>query len=137
MDEQRVRQSGRRVTLQRRLILESLAGAEGPNAPEEIIQRVRAREPTINRSTIYRNLWALEEMGFVRHVHDGTGAERYHLSEAPPHLHLYCHRCGHLSEVDDVALAEATVAKLRDGYGFAADLTHFPIAGVCAHCAGG
>jgi Fe2+ or Zn2+ uptake regulation protein len=137
VDEQRLRQAGRRVTLQRRLILELLAGAEGHIAPDEIYQRVQAREPSINRSTVYRNLWALEEMGFVRHVHDGSGAERYHLCDDPPHMHLYCHRCGHMSEVDDVALAASTVAELRERYGFAADLTHFPIAGVCRQCGDG
>ncbi len=131
-----LRSRGLRLTPQRLLILELLERSSGHIAPEDIYQQVLQRYPMINRSTVYRTLDVLEDLGLVRHGHVEEGVARYHLAGESHHLHLICHRCGHAVEVADLALGESFVAALRERFGFAADLTHFPISGLCATCAG-
>ncbi len=132
----RLRQRGRRVTLQREAIMQVLRGCAGHIAADDVYRRLREEFPQINRSTVYRTLHTLEELGLVRHTHDETGAPRYHHAEDPPHVHLVCRGCGGLTAVDELPVLEQLVASLRDRYGFAADPTHFPIAGTCAQCRG-
>jgi Fur family ferric uptake transcriptional regulator len=126
--------SGHRLTAQRELILRLLAECSGHVVPKDIYERVHAQLPMVNRSTVYNTLEILEELGVVRHVHDGQGAMRYHRAEDPLHLHLLCHTCGQLIEVADVAVGDLLKAVLQERYGFTPNLTHFPIAGRCASC---
>ena len=134
MDPGILRAHGRRLTPQRELILRLIEGCPGHIAPDDIYQRVHAEFPMVNRSTISRTLDVLEDLGIVRHVHDGDGSSRYHLGQGLVHLHLFCHRCGHLAEVDDVTVADPLVRTLKKRFGFDADPSHFAISGKCAAC---
>src|ERR1700682_3518647 len=111
------RRNGRPRTAQRELILQILTECSGHVAQNEIYDRVHATLPMVNRSTISRTLDALEEMGMVRHVHDGTGAVRYHRTEDPLHLHLICRSCGELAEVEGTSIGEQFQQLLRDRFG--------------------
>jgi Fur family ferric uptake transcriptional regulator len=135
VDSEIFRQNGHRLTAQRDLVLKILEEGSGHLARNDIYERIHSQLPMVNRSTIYRTLDILEELGVVRHVHDGEGATRYHRADEPLHLHLYCHRCDELIEIGNLPVSEPLLRKLREEYGFEADLTHFPIAGLCAHCA--
>ena len=130
-----LRRRGFRLTPQRLMILELLEQSSGHIAPEDLYRRVHARYPMINRSTIHRTLDMLERLGLVRHGHEADGAARYHLASDVHHVHLVCHRCGHTVDVEDLSFAEPLVRALHQRYGFQADVTHFPISGLCAACA--
>ena len=130
-----LRERGLRLTPQRLMILELVERSSGHVAPEAIYQQVHERFPMINRSTVYRTLDVLEELGFVRHGHVEDGAARYHLANESHHLHLTCHRCNGAIEVSDLAFAAPFAHELRERFGFEADLTHFPISGLCHYCA--
>ena len=129
-----LRENGLRLTPQRQLILELLETSSGQVTPEEIYQRVHARLPMVNRSTVYRTLEVFEELGIVRHIHDGSGAARYLRGSDKVHLQLVCHRCGGRIEVEETTLADPLRDSLARLYGFKADFTHFAIAGRCATC---
>lgn len=129
-----LRERGLRLTPQRLMILELLGQTTGHVAPEDIYQQVHQRFPMINRSTVYRTLDVLEELGLVRHGHVSDGAARYHLAQESHHLHLICHRCGHTIDVTDLDLAQPFARELQERFGFQADLTHFPVSGVCKAC---
>ncbi len=130
-----LRRHGLRLTPQRLMILEILEESTGHIAPEDIYQRVHERYPMINRSTVHRTLDVLEELGMVRHGHVADGAARYHLARDVHHLHLVCHRCGGAIEVADLSVGECFSQTLEGRFGFRADLTHFPISGLCRECA--
>ncbi len=130
-----LRRNGLRLTPQRLMILEVLEGSSGHIAPEDVYQQVHARYPMINRSTVYRTLDVLEELGMIRHGHVADGAARYHLARDVHHLHLVCHRCGGALEVADLSIGECFSRTLEEQFGFRADLTHFPISGLCRECA--
>ncbi len=104
----------------------------GHIAPGDLVARVRAREPGVNASTVYRTLALLEELGFVSHAHLEGGPE-YRVG-AHDHVHLLCSVCGSYESVGAEDLAPLQEA-LRERSGFSADFTHYAIAGVCARCA--
>ena len=129
-----LRERGYRLTPQRQLIVELLEAASGHITPEDIYQQVSQRFPNVNRSTVYRTLDLLEELGFLTHAHLDHGAMRYHHADDAAHIHLVCHACGQVMQIDDLSIGADLVARLWERYRFAADLTHHSIAGRCARC---
>jgi Fur family ferric uptake transcriptional regulator len=123
---------GYRLTPQRQLVLEAVAGL-GHGTPDEICAEVQRSAPAVNLSTVYRTLELLEELGLVTHAHLGHGAPTYHAAGGD-HLHLVCRDCGVVIETD-VELADALVARLAEQLGFQTDVAHFAIYGRCQGCA--
>ncbi len=128
-----VRAKGRRMTAQRRLVLEAVGRVRHHTTAEEITRRVRARMPEIDPSTVYRNLEALEELGFVTHTHLDDRVTRWHRSGEDRHGHLVCRRCGSEEEVP-LATMDGLARRLRADHGFTADLAHSAIVGICRQC---
>jgi Fur family ferric uptake transcriptional regulator len=130
----RVRASGKRMTVQRRLVLEALERAKHHITAEDIATRIRARHPQIDPSTVYRNLEALEELGYVTHTHFEDRVTRWHLADSHRHGHLVCRQCGAELEVP-MTLLEPLARRLKAEHGFQADLAHSAVVGVCRACA--
>ena len=132
--EARVRASGGRMTIQRRLVLEALRRARHHTTAEEIAARIRREHPQIDPSTVYRNLEALEALGFVTHTHFEDRLTRWHVADAHRHGHLVCRQCGAEFEVP-LATLEPLAKRLRSEHGFEADLAHSAVVGLCRACA--
>jgi Fur family ferric uptake transcriptional regulator len=129
-----VRASGKRMTIQRRLVLEALERAKHHTTAEEIAAKIRAKHPQIDPSTVYRNLESLEELGYVTHTHFEDRVTRWHLADAHRHGHLVCRQCGAEVEVP-MSLLEPLARRLRAEHGFQADLAHSAVVGICRTCA--
>src|SRR5437879_2305995 len=84
--------AGGRRTASRQAIIEAVVGAGGHMTAEQIASTVQARFPSVNLSTVYRTLEALEELRVVDHVHLGHGRAVYHLTDET-HQHLFCEQC--------------------------------------------
>ena len=123
---------GLRVTPQRRLVLDAVAALEHAT-PEQVCDRVQATAPSLSLSTVYRTLELLEELGVICHTHLSHGAPTYHVAEHADHLHLVCRRCGAVAEAE-FRHARDLVAAIRSAYGFAPDLAHLSLHGLCAAC---
>jgi Fur family transcriptional regulator, ferric uptake regulator len=130
-----LRAGGYRVTPQRQLVLEAVARLEHAT-PEEIHAEVRQTAHGINVSTIYRTLELLEQLGLVKHSHIHHGAPSYHLTEHAQHVHLVCRQCERITEVDQSAVTPLVLA-LEEREGFATDVGHLTVFGLCASCRGG
>ena len=130
---QTLKEKGYRLTLPRLAILEILHELGGHVSAEDIYSRVHAEHPTVNKSTVYRTLELLKSLGLV--VETDFGGERlyYHHAESGHHHHLVCRTCGRVLEMDESVL-EPLAAKIREEYGFEADLRHLGIFGQCAAC---
>ena len=128
-----IRGSGKRLTLQRRLVLDAVQRARHHVTADEIAKRVRAKYPQIDPSTVYRNLEALEELGLVTHTHLDDRVTRWHRADSHAHGHLVCRACGRETEVRPDVL-EAMAGRLRDEYRFEADLAHSAVVGICRQC---
>jgi Fe2+ or Zn2+ uptake regulation protein len=94
---------------------------------------VRAHDPDVHLSTVYRTLDALEHLGVVTHVHLGHGRAIYHLTDELHH-HAACERCGAVLELPDTILDDVQ-ATLERSYGFELDAHHFAFVGRCRTCA--
>ena len=95
---------------------------------------VRFRSSEVDPDTVYRALDVLEEIGLVRHTHLGHGAPTYSADEHE-HVHLVCHRCGHIDEVP-TDLMDDLADLLQRRRGFALDAAHLALSGFCRECGG-
>jgi Fur family ferric uptake transcriptional regulator len=131
---QDVRSRGLRLTPQRELVLAAVR-ALGHATPDAVAEHVRRTHPSINLSTVYRNLETLEKAGLIVHTHLGHGGATFHAADDAEHLHLVCGECGVVTEAE-LDSAAALVARLESEHGFQTDVRHFAIYGTCASCRG-
>lgn len=130
---ERLRARGHRLTPQRDMILLAVHDVGGHASAEEIHQQVLAQNPNVDLSTTYRTLELLTEMGVVYRTDMGDGTSRYELAEEEMHHHLVCRQCGRVMDLGHDVL-EPLQECLRADYGFAADLTHMVLQGLCETC---
>ena len=131
--QEALRSSGKRMTVQRRLVLDAVEKARHHVTADEVAKRVRAKYPQIDPSTVYRNLEALEELGLVTHTHLDDRVTRWHRADSHAHGHLVCRACGRETEIGP-AILTAMAGRLRDAYRFEADLAHSAVVGICRQC---
>lgn len=127
-----VRSRGLRLTPQRELVLAAVRDL-GHATPEAVAEHVRRTHPSINLSTVYRNLETLEKAGLIVHTHLGHGGATFHAADDAQHLHLVCGECGSVSEAE-LESANELVHRLEEQHGFATDVRHFAIYGTCGIC---
>jgi Fe2+ or Zn2+ uptake regulation protein len=129
----RFTEAGGRRTASRQAIVEAVVGAGSHLTADEIARVVQARFPSVNLSTVYRTLEALEDLRVVDHVHLGHGRAVYHLTDES-HQHLFCERCERVEEVP-IAKLRPLFSLLEEEHGFELDRRHFAIVGRCRACA--
>ncbi|MEJ5311965.1 MAG: Fur family transcriptional regulator [Anaerolineae bacterium] len=94
-----LRQSGRKITPQRRAILEQLIQDDTHPAAEEIYQRIAQTMPDVSRATVYNTLHELVALGVLAEVQDlGENRLRYDI-HTDNHHHLFCTRCHTLVDI--------------------------------------
>lgn len=128
---QTLHRRGLRMTPQRQLVLDAVAEL-GHATPEAVCTRVQQTAPAVNITTVYRTLDLLEQLGVVRHTHLGHGAPTYATAEHE-HVHLVCHRCGRVDEIDVTEL-DGLAATLLASNGFRLDAPHVALSGTCRDC---
>ncbi len=129
----RIRASRGRVTHVRKVLVQALVSAEGHETADSLVGIVQASVPSANRSTIYRNLDELEQMGLVVHAHLGHGPASYHLAPAA-HTHLVCRSCRTEIEMPREWFAELA-ERAWSRYHFRVEPFHFAVLGRCESCA--
>lgn len=133
----RLHARGERLTRPRQAIMRTLAEHPGHLSAEQILRVVTGEDPSVHRTTVYRNLEALISLGLVQHVHLSHGAAAYHL--VPPegeHLHVQCTTCSAITDVPAAVLDDVS-EHLRRSYGFELDLGHVALSGTCTSCRAG
>lgn len=122
---------GMRVTPQRQMIHEVLAGAGSHPTVEAVHEAVAAAFPTVSLRTVYQALHDLEEIGEIRLAPVGSSSLRVDV-RTDHHAHLVCARCGRTTDVDVDAAALLPPESERDG--FTVDQTDVVFSGWCAPC---
>lgn len=128
----RLAADGGRRTASRQAIVEAVLASGSHLTADEIARRVQKRFPSVNISTVYRTLDALEELGVVDHVHLGHGRAIYHLAD-DEHQHLVCEQCERVEELPASKL-RGFLGMLDREFGFDVDRGHFAIVGLCKSC---
>jgi Fur family ferric uptake transcriptional regulator len=130
--QQRLRESGHRLTPQRELVLAAVEQL-GHATPDEVYAEVRSHSEAINLSTVYRTLELLDELGLIRHAHLSDRAPTYHAATGHEHAHLVCRNCKKVISVGLPAVQEA-LGTLVAAHDFTPDYGHLTVFGLCADC---
>jgi Fur family ferric uptake transcriptional regulator len=128
-----LRERGHRISTPRRLVLEALFAAEGPVSAQFIADGLDGKLAELDRTSVYRNLEQLEELGVVRHVHLGHGPSLYRLVGDGETEYLACERCGRVTSVEPSEL-DPVREQIRKEFGYEANFGHFPVVGLCRRC---
>ena len=67
-----------------------------------VYELVKQVEPTISKSTVYRNLEQLVEVGLVKKISTGDNFEHYDIERNDGHSHLVCKCCGEIFDINSV-----------------------------------
>ena len=92
-----LRRDGRRMTVQRALLLRIIGESDEHLDAEAIHRQAQNRGARISLSTVYRTLKVLAQMGLLRELH--FDEEHHHFECAlGEHYHLHCLECGQVTE---------------------------------------
>lgn len=95
---ERLREEGKKITPQRRLIYQALEGKTTHPRAEDIYGEVRSIIPDISLATVYKTLRELVDMGELLEIkHDGEQS-RFD-PRTDQHNHLVCTKCGRMEDV--------------------------------------
>lgn len=125
----------RRMTQQRRVILEELRKLRSHPTADDLHRLVRIRLPKISIATVYRNLELLSDEGQVLKM-DVAGTQRRFDGTTENHYHIRCSICGRVDDVpmEVVGSLEETAEK-HCGYRVMSHRIEFT--GICPDCADG
>jgi Fur family peroxide stress response transcriptional regulator len=130
--ENRCREAGFPLTVQRRVILEAMAVRDDHPTAEQIYKTIQAQVPEISRATVYRALESLVQLGAIGRAHHLGPATRFD-SNAGHHHHLVCVRCNRVMDLEDARLDDLPLPDpSRTGFQTVDYSVHFT--GLCAEC---
>lgn len=134
IDAALLRSRGRRLTRQRALIWEAIVsrGDEHLSA-DEVVELVRSQLPTLNPSTVYRNLEMLVEEGVVLRTDLGGDRAFYEPAREHRHHHIVCERCGAIVHFHDSVLGDLP-ARVEAASGYALGVAEVSLFGLCPDC---
>jgi Fe2+ or Zn2+ uptake regulation protein len=123
---------GRRITRQRRALLETIEAWSGSFTVKEIFDAARRHDAGLGIATVYRTIELLRRQGTISPL-AGGGRPAYVRCRSGHHHHLVCLECG---AVEETELCNAPpVEELRRRYGFEAKGHEVDIYGTCKSCA--
>ncbi len=128
---------GRRLTPQRRLILdlfEQIGGGTHLSA-EDVHRLLVDSKARVSLATIYRTLRLLVEMGFLQELELSDGGRRFELSSGDhgDHHHLICVRCGRTEEFESSEVLEAGCEAAKR-FNFELIESSLTVRAVCPNC---
>lgn len=128
-----LRSRGYRVTPQRLIVLDAICAHHGHATLADVQAAVHDMDSTIDRSTIYRALEVLREVGLIVEAEIGDVGKVYRVAGESDHLHLVCIACGKVLTVnrDEVA---PLLTHLTAAYGFEVQTDHMILNGLCETC---
>ena len=126
-------QHGYKRTMQRAVVLEILELAGGHMTAEEVAREVNERRLALNRSTVYRTLEMLAEVGVVKATRMGR-AIHYELShDGDDHHHLRCLDCNVMVHLD-AAEVDRLLGRSARKSGFQVTDIQVMVNGLCPVC---
>jgi Fe2+ or Zn2+ uptake regulation protein len=130
-----LRSQGGRMTIQRRLILETLENMSTHPSAEDLYSIVSQRDPDIHLSTIYRTLRWLEREGLIssRWFEEERRQERFDPAIPVDHHHFLCTHCKRVIEFG-FPLVDEIVQQFERETGAQIESTTVVLYGLCKDC---
>jgi Fur family peroxide stress response transcriptional regulator len=130
--EQLCRKQGIPLTTQRRVILENLALREDHPTADQVFEGVAPRLPGLSRTTVYRVLETLVELGVIHKASHLGSAARYD-PNTDRHHHLTCLGCQKVLDLEEEAVRELAMPRATaKGFEITDYSVHFK--GFCSDC---
>lgn len=118
----------RRNTIQRKLVLDAVNELHDHASAEEIYEIIHAKNPSISKATVYRNLNLLAAFGEILKIEVPGNAERFDHNNIN-HGHIRCVQCKKLFDID-TGLLEDVKKKVGDGF----EIKTMMLEGICKKC---
>ena len=123
-------------TRQRDLIVDEFLAMAGHISLDDLHAVVKAKNPAVGFSTVYRTMRLLEEAGLAHERHFEQGRTLYERAGSRKHHdHLICEKCHFIIEFENDAL-EALQRRVATGFGFVITSHRHEIYGLCAKARG-
>jgi Fur family transcriptional regulator, ferric uptake regulator len=120
-----------RETKQRKAMREALEAAGHPLSPLEVLESASRQVGSLGIATVYRNLKAFQEEGWIVSVELPGEPPRYEMSGKGHHHHFHCRKCDRVFEVEGCPGNLASVTP----EGFELESHQFVLYGRCEGCA--
>jgi Fur family ferric uptake transcriptional regulator len=129
-----LRRRGHKATPQRTMILRVLEQTQDHLSAEEIGRAVEASAVGLSRSTVYRTVETLAELGIIKATRMGRSTQ-YELAGADDHghHHLVCSNCGRAVDLQ-MGRAATVLEKEAEAAGFEVEDIDVVVTGRCADC---
>ena len=133
-----IHEQGGRMTVQRRLILETIQALSGHPTAEEIFLSASEVDESLHLSTVYRTLRWLEEQGLVtpRYFEEDRRQERFDTvneNVQKDHYHFRCQHCQRIIEFSDLQV-EAIKKNFSEKFAAEVQQANLVLYGVCEEC---
>ncbi|MBI3398770.1 MAG: transcriptional repressor [Deltaproteobacteria bacterium] len=101
---------------------------------EELLKKVRRKNPKIGYATVYRTMKLLTECGIAMERQFGDGQTRYeHIPDDSHHDHCICVRCGRIMEFENQKI-EHLQKEIADKLNFTVTNHKLELYGFCSKC---
>lgn len=133
--EEFLQSRGKRVTQQRRTIVERVFSHHDHFDADDLIEQLRqsSDDRAVSRPTVYRTLSELVDAGLLRKMMLHERSVYEHDYGYPQHDHLHCEKCDKLIEFSSDEVKEIRDAVARE-HQFRVLGHRLIISGVCAEC---
>lgn len=122
------------LTVQRRTIFQLIVGRDDHPTADQVCEQARKRLPTISRTTVYRILDNLVELGVITRICHPGSAGRFD-PKIVRHHHLVCMRCEKIIDLEAACSNDIPWPDVRR-HGFQIRDFHIHFQGLCASCRG-
>lgn len=126
------RARGLPITTQRKTVFALLIGRTDHPTADQVYDQVRGYISTISRTSVYRILDTLVELGLITKVCHPGSAARFDPKTARHH-HLVCLYCERIIDLEEQRLDNLVWPDVR-GHGFQIHDYHIHFQGICAEC---
>lgn len=94
------RERGLPVTVHRRVILDALLDRDDHPTVDQMFEQVKERIPGVSRTTVYRTLETLVDLGIAGKANHFEAVARFD-GNTDHHNHLVCGQCDKIADFDD------------------------------------
>jgi len=126
--------TGLPLTSQRRALLEVLSGRNDHPTVDQIYAEMSQSIPEVSRTTIYRSLEVLANIGLLHRVEHPGSAVRFDPNR-DPHHHFLCTACGSLTDLEQDALGGTASLAYQGQEEFQIEEISVLVRGRCHTCA--
>lgn len=132
-----IERNGYKFTLQKKIILKTIIESKNHLNAKEIYESINIKN--IGLATVYRNVKEFQKLGIVKEISiDGVSYyEMKMFSKKPFHVHLKCHRCGSIIDIDTKALSLEYIKlneKIEDNNNIEIFDSDIMFTGLCSKC---